>query len=122
MGSNLRHSHISISYGKIVEKILISPAQHQIHHSVEKKHHDKNFGVTFAIWDYFFNTLVYSQSNQKIKYGLSDEENFSNLENCVYYSVMTHFTVGFGDITPQSPVMRALTIIHVLMAFLLLNF
>ena len=77
LGSNLRHSHISISYGKLVEKILISPAQHQIHHSVEKKHHDKNFGVTFAIWDYFFNTLVYSQSNQKIKYGLSDEENYS---------------------------------------------
>ena len=68
----------------------------------------------------FFSLLVYYlPSRFKTK---ADEENFSNLENCVYYSVMTHFTVGFGDITPQSPVMRALTIIHVLMAFLLLNF
>ena len=31
VGSNLRHSHIWISYGRFVERLLISPAQHQIH-------------------------------------------------------------------------------------------
>ena len=100
LGSNLRHSHISISYGKLVEKILISPAQHQIHHSVEKKHHDKNFGVTFAIWDYFFNTLVYSQSNQKIKYGLSDEENFSrnNIFKIYLFPIIECFTLILNSI------------------------
>ena len=68
----------------------------------------------------FFSALVYYlPSKFKTK---SDVENFSTWENCIYYSVMTHFTVGFGDITPRSTVMRALTIIHVLMAFLLLNF
>ena len=48
LGSNLRHSHISISYWKWIERIFISPAQHQIHHSIKKEHHDKNFGVTFV--------------------------------------------------------------------------
>lgn len=33
VGSNLRHSHIDISFGRIIEKFLISPKQHQIHHS-----------------------------------------------------------------------------------------
>ncbi len=32
-GSNLRHSHISIRYWPWLEHVLISPAQHQAHHS-----------------------------------------------------------------------------------------
>ena len=100
LGSNLRHSHISISYGRIVEKFLISPAQHQIHHSVDKKHHDKNFGVTFAIWDYFFKTLVYSQNNQKIKFGLSDEENFSrnNIIKIYFLPIIECLTLIYNSI------------------------
>ena len=76
LGSNLRHTHISISYGKKFEIFLISPAQHQIHHSIDKQHHNKNFGVTFALWDYIFGSLVFSKSNQNIKFGLLEKDNF----------------------------------------------
>lgn len=75
LGSNLRHSHISISYWKWLEYILISPGQHQIHHSVKKEHHDKNFGVTFAFWDLIFKSLVFSRSDQKLVFGLRKNEN-----------------------------------------------
>ena len=34
LGSNLRHSHIGIRYWKWVEYVFISPAQHQLHHSI----------------------------------------------------------------------------------------
>jgi sterol desaturase/sphingolipid hydroxylase (fatty acid hydroxylase superfamily) len=34
-GANLRHSHIEIAYWPWLEKIFISPAQHQLHHSIE---------------------------------------------------------------------------------------
>ena len=61
LGSNLRHSHIKIRYPKAVERIFISPGQHQIHHSTEKKHFDKNFGVAFAIWDLMFGSLAFSE-------------------------------------------------------------
>ena len=61
LGSNLRHSHIKIRYPKIIERIFISPGQHQIHHSTEKKHFDKNFGVAFAIWDLMFGSLAFSE-------------------------------------------------------------
>jgi sterol desaturase/sphingolipid hydroxylase (fatty acid hydroxylase superfamily) len=33
-GSNLRHSHIGIRYWNWLEYIFISPAQHQLHHSI----------------------------------------------------------------------------------------
>ena len=51
-GSNLRHSHVRIGYGRRLERILMSPAQHQIHHSVEERHHDKNFGTVLSLWDW----------------------------------------------------------------------
>jgi sterol desaturase/sphingolipid hydroxylase (fatty acid hydroxylase superfamily) len=51
LGSNLRHSHIKIRYPRAIELFFISPGQHQIHHSTEKRHFDKNFGVALAVWD-----------------------------------------------------------------------
>jgi sterol desaturase/sphingolipid hydroxylase (fatty acid hydroxylase superfamily)/peptidoglycan/LPS O-acetylase OafA/YrhL len=72
LGSNFRHSHIWISYGRVMEHILISPAQHQIHHSVAVKHHDKNYGSIFAIWDWMFGTLYVPESYEDLTFGVSD--------------------------------------------------
>lgn len=69
MGSNLRHSHIPLGYFKFLENILISPKQHQIHHST--KHFDKNYGGYLAIWDKLFGTLEYSKNIDKLKFGLN---------------------------------------------------
>src|SRR6202007_289044 len=45
--SMLRHSHIGFSfYG--LERFLLSPKQHHLHHSINQKHWDKNFGFMFA--------------------------------------------------------------------------
>ena len=71
LGSNLRHSHIKINYWNWLEKIIISPAQHQIHHSIKEIHHNKNFGVTFAFWDYFFGSLYFSNKKEDIEFGIS---------------------------------------------------
>lgn len=54
MGSNLRHSHVWLSWGDKAEKLFISPAQHQIHHSNLPTHFDTNFGSALAIWDRMF--------------------------------------------------------------------
>ena len=54
MGSNLRHSHVALSYGTFFEKIFISPSAHQIHHSKTGMH--SNFGGYLAIWDTLFAT------------------------------------------------------------------
>ena len=58
MGANLRHSHIPITYGSRLETILISPIQHQIHHSSDPQHINHNFGSKFALWDLLFGTLI----------------------------------------------------------------
>lgn len=71
VGANLRHSHIPLSFGPL-ERLLISPIQHQVHHSKDESHYDKNFGVSLAIWDAFFGTLVFSKQVGKIKVGLNE--------------------------------------------------
>ena len=73
-GSNLRHSHIRLTYWKCVEKFIISPAQHQIHHSAAQKHFDKNFGAMLAIWDWAFGSLHISEKNAPLTYGLRRDE------------------------------------------------
>lgn len=70
LGSNLRHSHIKIRYPRAIELFFISPGQHQIHHSTEKRHFDKNFGVALAVWDLIFGSLSHSES-QTHRFGLA---------------------------------------------------
>ena len=71
LGSNLRHSPVSIGYWHSVERVFISPAQHHIHHSHAVEHIDKNFGVVFAFWDYWFGSHHFSEKNQTLSYGLA---------------------------------------------------
>lgn len=73
--ANLRHSHIQISFWKPVERVFISPAQHQIHHSVSKHHRDRNFGVALAVWDWLFDSHCFSSPDEQLTFGLSEEVN-----------------------------------------------
>lgn len=81
LGSSFRHSPVWISFGPKVEHWLISPAQHQIHHSEDERHWDKNMGGTLAIWDRMFGTLyVTSKERERITYGIGPEtENHASL-------------------------------------------
>ena len=78
LGANLRHSHIWISYGPIIEKIFISPAQHQIHHSNHPTHHNKNYGSCLAIWDWLAGSLYLASKQSAIQFGLSKSESNHN--------------------------------------------
>ena len=74
LGSNLRHSHIWLSFGPILERIIISPAQHQIHHSKARHHWDRNYGEVFALWDWLFGTLyVPGKEREVIEFGVAGE-------------------------------------------------
>ncbi|MEL6422040.1 MAG: sterol desaturase family protein, partial [Pseudomonadota bacterium] len=73
-GYNLRHSHIWLNYPVWLSRILVSPAQHQIHHSSDPKHFDKNFGLVFSFWDQLAGTSYIPRRHEKLSFGLSREE------------------------------------------------
>ena len=68
--SHLQHSHVWISFGPVLGRIFISPAQHQVHHSVKPEHHNKNYGNTLAIWDWMFGTLYITGPQEAVVFGL----------------------------------------------------
>ncbi|HHH30477.1 MAG TPA: fatty acid hydroxylase family protein [Polyangiaceae bacterium] len=75
LGSNLRHSHVWLSYGPKLERLLISPAQHQIHHGTERADQESNFGTWLAIWDGWAGSLrLASELDRPSRFGLADAD------------------------------------------------
>lgn len=72
LGGNLRHSHVWIGYGPWLSRILISPAQHQIHHSRDPRHHNRNYGEVLAVWDWLFGTLYVPREREELAFGFAD--------------------------------------------------
>jgi sterol desaturase/sphingolipid hydroxylase (fatty acid hydroxylase superfamily) len=71
VGANLRHSHVWISWGPWLERVFISPAQHQIHHSSDPAHFDRNMGAFLALWDALFGTLLPAKGQTVGGFGLT---------------------------------------------------
>lgn len=79
--SNLRHSHIPISFG-FLEYVFVSPKQHQIHHSKLAQHYDKNYGSHLSIWDTIMGTLTLSREvTEPLSFGVRGEyrQTFSHI-------------------------------------------
>jgi sterol desaturase/sphingolipid hydroxylase (fatty acid hydroxylase superfamily) len=71
---NLRHSPVWLSYGLTVGHWLVSPAHHQLHHSVESRHWGCNRGSNLAIWDRLYGTLyVPGLKPETFRLGLGDD-------------------------------------------------
>ena len=92
-GANLRHSHVKLKYFNWVENIFISPLQHQIHHSSNPIHFDKNLGAKLAIWDWIFGTLIKSKSVKQLTFGLGKNETikYKSLVQNLYMPFLTIF-------------------------------
>jgi sterol desaturase/sphingolipid hydroxylase (fatty acid hydroxylase superfamily) len=71
---HLQHSHIWIPFTGLLGRILVSPAHHQIHHSKNPKHFNRNFGSCLALWDWVFGTLyVPGKEPEKIEFGVEPD-------------------------------------------------
>lgn len=74
-GANLRHSHVPLRYPKCLERIFMSPYQHQMHHDRKGKFCHSNYGSRLALWDYLFGTLHTSDELplEKRRFGLPEK-------------------------------------------------
>lgn len=72
--NHLQHSHLWITFGPHWGQWLLSPAHHQIHHSADQRHHNRNFGSTLALFDRLFGTLhLPAARREPLRFGLGDE-------------------------------------------------
>jgi sterol desaturase/sphingolipid hydroxylase (fatty acid hydroxylase superfamily) len=71
---HLRHSNMWIAFTGVAGRILQSPAHHQLHHSANPAHFDKNLGFALALWDWAFGTLaVPSKTREPVVFGVGGE-------------------------------------------------
>ena len=71
--AHLRHSHIPLGFPRWMSFVLVSPHMHQVHHSVDVAHHDRNFGTALALWDWAFGTLYIPRRQERFRFGLEAE-------------------------------------------------
>ena len=68
----LRHTNVWLSYGPFWNQWLVSPAQHQLHHSCEAHHIGCNRGFELAVWDRLYGTLYVPARQETFRMGLGD--------------------------------------------------
>ena len=75
----------------ILEKVLITPHTHSIHHDQEMLHQNSNFGAMFSIWDRFLGT--YTPEIDTFKPGIKGyhQDNFIKMETDPIAQHIQHF-------------------------------
>ena len=97
---HLQHSHMWISFRGVLGHIFVSPAHHQVHHSVDPKHFNKNFGSCLALWDWMFGTLyVPAHEREPLVFGVADHAD----AHSVKAELVDPFVKAAGHLKPGLP-------------------
>ena len=54
-----------------LEKIIVTPSHHRVHHAINKEYIDKNYGQIFIFWDKLFGSFQEELPNVKPVYGIT---------------------------------------------------
>ena len=54
-----------------LEKIIVTPSHHRVHHALNKEYIDKNYGQILIIWDKIFGTFQEEMPDVKAVYGIT---------------------------------------------------
>jgi len=68
-----QHTEHIGKFPSIIEKLIVTPSNHRVHHGSNERYLDKNFGVMFIIWDKLFKT--YQIEDEKPNYGITKKIN-----------------------------------------------
>ena len=95
---HLQHSHMWISFRGLLGRLFISPAHHQVHHSTNPKHFNKNFGSCLALWDWMFGTLyVPEKKREKLTFGVTGRIDAHTVKG----ELVTPFLDAAGHLVPR---------------------
>lgn len=64
------HSPTRFHLGKL-RALIVDSRFHRIHHSLEPRHHDRNFGFVFTVWDRLFGTAYWPGDDEWPEVGVA---------------------------------------------------
>ncbi|HXW24277.1 MAG TPA: sterol desaturase family protein [Xanthobacteraceae bacterium] len=71
---HLQHTEVWIAFSGALGRVFMSPAHHQVHHSTDPAHFNKNLGSCLALWDWMFGTLyVPGKAPEKLSFGVEPD-------------------------------------------------
>jgi sterol desaturase/sphingolipid hydroxylase (fatty acid hydroxylase superfamily) len=60
----MQHSRLTWTFGPL-RRLLVSPAFHSMHHSVDAREYNGNYGRVFSLWDGLFGTFVHAEERAR---------------------------------------------------------
>ena len=94
---HLRHSGVWIAARGWLGRLMHSPAHHQIHHSTDPRHFDRNLGYALSVWDWVFGTLVIPERRGRVKLGVEGEAPYRGLLD----TLIRPMVAGARKLVPQ---------------------
>ena len=68
--SMIIHSPLRVHLGPL-RRLFVDSRFHRIHHSMEERHFDRNFGTVFSVWDQLFGTAYFPAPDEWPKTGVA---------------------------------------------------
>lgn len=68
--ADLIHANTKIGWGPL-KFVFAEPRYHRVHHSIERRHWDKNFAGAFPVWDMLFGTAHFPAPSEFPRTGLT---------------------------------------------------
>lgn len=92
----LHHTEFVPKLWQPIELIFTTPSHHRVHHGVNLKYLDKNFGEFLIIWDRIFGS--FAEENEKVVYGIFDHPKSTNP-----ISINFHFYIILWKLAVAAP-------------------
>jgi len=67
------------------EAVMNTPTHHRVHHATNSAYLDRNFAVTFIVWDRLFGTFMAEEPERPIRYGIVHQLGSFNLFQAVFH-------------------------------------
>jgi sterol desaturase/sphingolipid hydroxylase (fatty acid hydroxylase superfamily) len=102
---HLQHTELWIPFCGALGRVLMSPAHHQVHHSTDPAHFNKNLGSCLALWDWMFGTLyVPGKAPEKLSFGVEpDNAAVHTITGAYVAPVLRAASLVRGALQRQSP-------------------
>lgn len=65
------HSATRLQLGPVLRRLVVDSRYHRIHHSLEPRHFDRNFGAATPLWDWLFGTAYFPNEDEWPEVGLA---------------------------------------------------
>jgi sterol desaturase/sphingolipid hydroxylase (fatty acid hydroxylase superfamily) len=96
--ASLQHSSLPWTLGWLGRWVVTAPTNHQVHHSIDPEHRDKNFS-SCPLWDHMFGTW-YGGPNRPTAYGIPDPAHVARplsqwlIDVWIFYHAIARSTAG----------------------------